>query len=274
MITEYSIWADGSNPSTNPLDKLYGFRLFAKVPRNIPLIGRFFPEWREVPKIELEIYKLCEAINLCPHTGGINRELLRLAVNEDFRTLYEQHKHLVTNDVGKAYVNNLFREFPTNDLLIEHLQKDLPQLYKVLSLQNTSMNGGIYEWKLGVKTEVVDDPALCSKGYHLTTDPLVWASEPCRVYKAKGYGYVEHREDKYVFRSAMITEELPAGYWFNLFHHLNYFVKYPKSSHIRLAEMGLTTEVLDWDAGRNYIEDFGYHKLEPIFEEFYRQCTK
>lgn len=91
---------------------------------------------------------------------------------------------------------------------------DLPQLYKVLNMNNESMHGGAYKWELRVPTNRISDwnVRMCACGYHLTDDPFQWVNLPCRIYKARGDTLCAVESDKYVFTSAEIYEEIEYAY--------------------------------------------------------------
>lgn len=73
------------------------------------------------------------------------------------------------------------------------------QLFKV-TVANRSVHGGSFDWanylptknrdgsyEPGVWTPVIANPAICHRGYHLTTDPYVeWAKPGMTVYEAEG----------------------------------------------------------------------------------------
>jgi hypothetical protein len=88
------------------------------------------------------------------------------------------------------------------------------RLYKVLSYDNKSMNGGTYDWTVGEYTEEVHNPVMCSYGYHLTTRPQYWASEKCRIYVAEGAVLSDASNDKWCFNSVILKEEVPGAYIF------------------------------------------------------------
>lgn len=73
------------------------------------------------------------------------------------------------------------------------------QLFKV-TVANRSVHGGTFDWanylptknrdgsyEPGAWTPVIANPAICQRGYHLTTDPYVeWAKPGMTVYEAEG----------------------------------------------------------------------------------------
>ena len=99
-------------------------------------------------------------------------------------------------------------------LMLRTGKTDLPQLYKVLNMNNESMHGGKYKWELRVPTNRISDwnVRMCACGYHLTDDPFQWVNSPCRIYKARGDTLCAIEGDKYVFTSAEIYEEIEYAY--------------------------------------------------------------
>jgi len=90
-------------------------------------------------------------------------------------------------------------------------------LYKVLSKNNKSMNGGEFDWsdyipngkKKGGWTPKVDDLNICNRGYHLTEHWCFWFnSEDNRIFEAEGKQPGDTDYDKTVFESVRLIREL------------------------------------------------------------------
>lgn len=85
--------------------------------------------------------------------------------------------------------------------------------YKVL-VNNESCHGGDFDWtpylptgdKPGRWTPKIADVQVCESGWHLTTDPMRWPKVGMQVYKAKGKGKAETRDDKTAYTSVRLIE--------------------------------------------------------------------
>jgi hypothetical protein len=94
------------------------------------------------------------------------------------------------------------------------------KLYKVLSPTGESQNGGSLKWDLPKegqpgKWHEVQAVSMCSKGLHLTTDPVQWRKPNCRVFEVEAEGFetkddgsVSFSGDKCVARRARLLREL------------------------------------------------------------------
>jgi hypothetical protein len=100
----------------------------------------------------------------------------------------------------------------------------MKKLYKVLSANGDSQNGGSQSWPLpteegpGDWVSVPSDKELqmCKVGLHLTEDPNVWLKNGCRIFEVEGKDFLLsaednlplHQKDKVVCRSARLLREL------------------------------------------------------------------
>ena len=90
-------------------------------------------------------------------------------------------------------------------------------LYKVISKDNKSMNGGKFDWsdympkgkKKGKWTPGVKNLNICDEGYHLTEHWCFWFdSEDNRIFEAEGKKPGDTDYDKTVFESVRLIREL------------------------------------------------------------------
>ena len=94
------------------------------------------------------------------------------------------------------------------------------KLYKVLSPEGTSQNGGTLKWSLPSGDQPGDwhetsRALMCHEGLHLTVEPLAWHKERCRVFEVEALelatdhaGAVLREEDKVVARRVRLLREL------------------------------------------------------------------
>lgn len=215
MMVRYSGFNDGYAASDNPFDAIYCAGIYVETYKNIPIIGKYFKTWKLLSKDKIKAIEVLYRIEVWYDDNIIKQSIIDAAMYETFYdNINEYKKFCDSNSVKFKKFMKVIAEYPDRINLIQHLQKPMPQLYKVLSLNNESVYGSCI-WELNKQTEIINCPEMCISGYHLTTNPIRWALEPCRVYKAIGLNYINNDDDdKYLFKSAIITEELPDGYWF------------------------------------------------------------
>ena len=92
------------------------------------------------------------------------------------------------------------------------------KLYKLISSNYKSMNGGDFDWsdylpkgsEPGKWTPTVDC-AICSSGYHVTEFWNMWYKEGCHIYEVDVKGNYEHKDpgvcEKHVYPSIRLVKE-------------------------------------------------------------------
>jgi hypothetical protein len=83
-------------------------------------------------------------------------------------------------------------------------------LFKVVGPDMRSIHGGDFVYEVGKWTPeiAVDKLSICERGYHLTSDPLVWWRPKARVFLAEFGASGGAQTDKGVFASVMLVGEI------------------------------------------------------------------
>ena len=91
------------------------------------------------------------------------------------------------------------------------------KLYKIISKENKSINGGEYDWttnlpkkdKKGKWTKNINKPSICNKGYHLTKHWNMWIKkETDKVYECEAKGIIEWEYDKCVCKKVRLIKKI------------------------------------------------------------------
>ena len=95
-------------------------------------------------------------------------------------------------------------------------------MYKVLTADLKSGHGGKFDWTPyidGKMTPVIDDVRMCERGYHITSDPMMWPLIGMRVFEVAQMGDGQIGGNKSIVSWVQLGPERPdlvPAYWHNV----------------------------------------------------------